>query len=39
MADKTDKSKTKPLSRGQRIHIRRLKEAERRPQIDSSKSK
>jgi hypothetical protein len=30
MADKNSKKKTKPLSKGQRTHVRRLKQAARK---------
>ena len=32
---KKSKTKTKPLSKGERIHVRRLKQLSRRPEIDS----
>lgn len=35
MADKTRKTKTKRLSKGQRIHTRRLKQAARKTEVAS----
>ncbi len=35
MADKTKKTKTKRLSKGQRIHARRLKQAARKTDVAS----
>ena len=32
---KTSKAKKKPLSKGERIHVRRLKQLSRRPEIDA----